>query len=887
MIQIYKASNLVYERNGDAILSPLKCEVDSKTWELELVNPLDEWMPLIQEGAVLKVPDFVGKEQLYRIYRKRKSDTGVTAYARPIFMDSADDLFIYDQRPTDVNAQAALDILTKGTKYKAVSNIAKKNTAYYVRKNLMDALLGTDENSFINRWGGEPVYDNYTIYLNERAGLDRGVSVEFGLNMQSVEEDVDMDNVITRIVPVSYNGYTLENNGYVDSSNINKYPKIYTREVIYSDVKLQEDCGEDEVGFTNLTALRTELIRRAKLDFANGADKPKITYSIDMVDLSYTNEYKGLKDLVNVSLGDTVKCRNRRLDIETTSRVTSLIYDCIMQRTKSIVLGNNELNIFDRYTQTYDAVSNVIDPETNSLIAEKIKGIIDAMQTTFRYQQTVAKRQNVRAILFEDTDPSSPLYGATCIGSAGVEFSNHRTPDGRDWDWTTAINANGILAPAVITGILSDKLGKTYWNLDTGELVTKNMKASNAELSGTIKGSAITGGSISGTTIRVGNNFSVDKDGKIIAKEGDFTGTVTAGSGNIAGFLINGNSLSKTQTTTYDYTTADAERIKNIILGNTTPSAADYARLDITGDDAITAQDYAIIKNMVEIYGNKLNSSISISNNTKDGYITVKNNTSGLTIFKIGYHSVNVNILSAASQVVTGNIVSPKGDLQISSSGIVRSSKNIWAPGFRIDGTGASRSIACKWADGDTHDILSIGSDNLNNYHGPASGIGETVTNLRGKYVKLYNHEGGYCRVNGSAITSDKNLKYDFRSFDEKHEELFMLLMPKIYKYETGTSKRDHFGFVAQDVEQALENAGMSTDEFAGVIIDKEIARSEDDTDVNTLIDKGLSEMHLLRMEEFIALNTHMLQKAYKKIEALEQKVSVLEKKIKEEGYGR
>lgn len=792
MIQIYKASNTAYEKNGDAILSPQKCEVDSKTWELELVNPLDDWISLIQEGAVLKVPDFIGKEQLYRIYRKRKSDAGVTAYARPIFMDSADDHFIYDQRPTDVNGQAALNILTQGTKYKAVSNIAKKNTAYYVRKNLIEALLGTDENSFINRWGGEPIYDNYTIYLNERAGLDRGVSVEFGLNMRSVEEEVDMDNVITRIVPVSYNGYTLDNNGHVDSPNINRYPKIYTREVTYSDVKLQEDCGEDEAGFATLTKLRSELIRRAKLDFENGADTPKITYSIDMADISNTNEYQGLKDLVNVSLGDTVKCRNRRLDIETTARVTSLVYDCILERTKSIVLGDNELNIFDRYTQVYDVVNNVIDPETNSLMAEKIKGIIDAMQTTFRYQQTVAKRQSVRAILFEDTDTSSPLYGATCIGSGGVEFSNHRTPDDRDWDWSTAINANGILAPAVLTGILSDKLGKTYWNLDDGELVTRGIKASDAEFSGTIKGSNITGGSISGTTISVGNNFSVDKDGNtsmknMKASNAEFSGKITGSS--ITGGTVNGTTINTDKDLTVGnniYVGKEQGAIKHIFMTNES-----YIRRS-----TMQSGDW------LQMYGS-LRSSI---------------NSWGASVFAMndGTAGIQANdkvLISSFSQQLEFN-------------------------GKRYD---------ANWSNGWFRPV------------NPGTALGGSGDNNR--WYRLY-------ASNTCSTSSDIRLKENIKPFDERYERMYMELQPVTYELKAYPGKTQ-CGLIAQWVKEAMDKHGIS---------EKELALYEHDEK---------EDSYSLSYEQLTSLNMHMLQKAYARIEQLEQKVSALEKNIEEEEHGR
>ena len=103
-------------------------------------------------------------------------------------------------------------------------------------------------------------------------------------------------------------------------------------------------------------------------------------------------------------------------------------------------------------------------------MADKIAGVLDAMQTQLRYQQNAAKRMTVRAILFEDLDETSPLYGAMAMGTQGLEISKTRTADGRNWDWTTAMTAEGIMAGTIIAGIISDKTGKSWWNLDTGEM---------------------------------------------------------------------------------------------------------------------------------------------------------------------------------------------------------------------------------------------------------------------------------------------------------------------------------------------------------------------------------------------------------------------------------
>ena len=57
-----------------------------------------------------------------------------------------------------------------------------------------------------------------------------------------------------------------------------------------------------------------------------------------------------------------------------------------------------------------------------------------------------------------------------CLGTQGFQIADSRTADGRDWDWTTAFTAKGGYANTLIAGLLSDKMGRSYWNLDTGEL---------------------------------------------------------------------------------------------------------------------------------------------------------------------------------------------------------------------------------------------------------------------------------------------------------------------------------------------------------------------------------------------------------------------------------
>lgn len=482
MIQIYKPENTGYEKNGDMPLLPTTATVHAVLngeWEVTLEHPIDEdgrWKYII-EDAVVKMPSFNG-DQLFRVKRKEKSDDGITAEMQPIFMDAKDDCFLKDVRPTEKTGQQALDMMTEpNKKYSARSNITNISTAYYQTKNLIEAISAEDENSFINRWGGEVIYDNYTIVINDRAGDDYGYEVLYGKNIpeNGISEEIETRDIVTRIVPKAYNGNMIEGDApWIDSPEIEKYPTIRYGVMEFEDVKMREDAQEDdeEDGITvcdTQEQLEEALKKKCEEQFEAGVDKPTVTLSVDIVMLEGTDLYKDFEDLTKVSLGDTVHCRHSKLNIVTDARVIELEWDCLEKRVDSVVVGEFQYNYIDDATSMMNRVESAIRPD-GSVIGQQVKGVLNAINTQLRYQKNVAQTQDVRAILFEDTNPDSLLYGAMCLGTQGFQIADKRTEDGRDWDWSTAFTAKGGYADVLIAGILADKTGKNFWNLDTGEM---------------------------------------------------------------------------------------------------------------------------------------------------------------------------------------------------------------------------------------------------------------------------------------------------------------------------------------------------------------------------------------------------------------------------------
>lgn len=480
MIQLYKPTNTDYTKNGDMTLFPTSAEVSVElngTWEASLSHPIDEdgrWQYIVDE-AVVKMPSFNG-EQLFRIKQKTKTDSGVTVTMEPIFMDAMEDCYLVDVRPTSKNGQQALDLMTAAnSKYEGESNISKVSTAYYMDKNLIEAINSDDENSFVNRWGGEILFDNFKVIINEKIGSDHGVEVRYGKNLpiNGIQEEVDFRDVKTRIYPKAYNGYKMTGNGYVDSPLVDSYPTIKVASITFDDVKMRADAVEDEADNViicdNQSELDAALTERCEQQYELGLDKPKITLSIDMVLLHNTENYKEYENLETVSLGDTIHCIHNNLNIKTDARVIKLKYNSLLKTIDSVVLGDFSYNYFDNVSAGINRIDNVVRKD-GSIIAEQIKGFIDGAIAQLRVQSTIAKKQETRAILFEDLDPESDMFGAMALGTQGLEISRQRTADGREWEWTTALTAEGLIANVIVAGVISDKFRKSFWNLNTGEL---------------------------------------------------------------------------------------------------------------------------------------------------------------------------------------------------------------------------------------------------------------------------------------------------------------------------------------------------------------------------------------------------------------------------------
>ena len=134
---------------------------------------------------------------------------------------------------------------------------------------------------------------------------------------------------------------------------------------------------------------------------------------------------------------------------------------------------------------------------------------------------------------------------------------------------------------------------------------------------------------------------------------------------------------------------------------------------------------------------------------------------------------------------------------------------------------------------------------------------------------------GTFKTSDGTVVNSDKRFKKDISDISDNEVDFILGLTPKKYKLIYGTSNRYHYGFVAQDVAELMDN----TIGDSGILIKGEIKPKEDDDYTPVDFADENTFRYGLRYDEFIAPMIKTIQYLQKEIESLSNKISTMENK--------
>ncbi|HFI0853348.1 TPA: phage tail spike protein [Streptococcus suis] len=296
-----------------------------------------ELLPDVKQ--VIKLIDMDGDEEYFRVRRFKHNLKETVITAEHISYDLIDNL-IEDINNVDKDGQGIMDKISAGTQYKhpfrLTSDILKTANIRMVRMNPIQALIGTADNTFVNRLGGELKRKQFTLAMNESIGIHRTDVIRSRRNLTGFEREINLEDYATRIMPRAKNGIELPEK-YVDSPHIDPdHPVI--KVIDYSDVEY--DGEFKDLSDSDKNRVYNELRACAKADFAAGRDVPNASYEVDFITLRNTVEYADYRALENYNLGDTVSIYEADYDVEIEAKVISFEWDVLKKRYTSMKLGS-------------------------------------------------------------------------------------------------------------------------------------------------------------------------------------------------------------------------------------------------------------------------------------------------------------------------------------------------------------------------------------------------------------------------------------------------------------------------------------------------------------------------------------------------------------------
>jgi len=288
MIRLFAGNETDFTHNKYMLRNVINCEVtevENGIFDLVLEYPVN---PDIQEEVIIKAPTPRG-EQLFVIESVTKTLRGYRAYAIDYISSRLKKNFLEDVRPTNLNCQNAINHILSNCSnpvpFTATSDIPGTNTAYYIRMNPLQALIGA-ENSILNNYGGYLKRDGMNIHVAKEP-QDIGYDIRMGKNLVGVEQSIDIADVITRIYPTAVlqdNTVAILPEKYVDSDYLTSYAQNMIREI---RVELT-----DEEKKLSTPAIHDIMRARAREEFSKGIDLPKIHYNIDFIQLENQSRIK-------------------------------------------------------------------------------------------------------------------------------------------------------------------------------------------------------------------------------------------------------------------------------------------------------------------------------------------------------------------------------------------------------------------------------------------------------------------------------------------------------------------------------------------------------------------------------------------------------------------
>lgn len=512
---LYSSTETAFTSNGLGVLndcvSAVVREERNGAYELTMEYPADgiHFSDISARCIILAKPNPTDSPQPFRIYRITKPIGGiVTIYAQHISYDLSGVAVSPFSVNTLAEAISAMQshALPSNQPFTLTTDMDKGTGLSIAAPVSFRAMMGGQENSLVDIYGGEYSYDKYSIVLNANRGEDRGFTLRYGKNLTSFEQDENCAAVYSHIYPYWTDGTTTIE---VNNGEYGKLVPTTGTELPYTKI-----LPKDLSSYFDNQPTASDLLITAKT-YASKAQLgvPKVSLTVSFAQL----EENGINQ---VNLCDTVTVVFPKMGVNAKAKVVTAEYDVLLERYTTLEIGSSTQGIADTIaSQQYqiESIPSSVGMQEAILKATAwITGTVDAGKVVF------VRNQNGDPTAIKIVSTTKPegaeYYPMWIISAGGIGYST----DGGATISNIGLTADGHIVADTInlnTATISGKLSADRIDVDnlkvkaanvTGTISANQIDADNlqvkaANVTGTISANKIDGGTIDADSINVTN----------------------------------------------------------------------------------------------------------------------------------------------------------------------------------------------------------------------------------------------------------------------------------------------------------------------------------------------------------------------------------------------
>lgn len=410
-------------------------------------------------------------------------------------------------------------------------------------------MMGGKDGSILDTFGGEILWDGFTVNLLANRGQDRGLTLRYGKNISDITQEKDIDYTVTGITPF----FKTANDAVLTLPE----KSVYKQGVSYSTPTRTRvlDCAsyvdEDAIREAHPTETEAQInarlitaMRAAAQAYANAnlTGVPDSTISVSFVDLGSTEEYKDQKALfTQAGLCDTVKVYYERLGISTTAKIIKTEYNVLLDRFEKLTIGKPKSSLAVSMSNLQKDIEKAANDAASKITASKEateqavdKSIAQGIAEAEAYADTVSNavaNQAAQNLANAETRINSQMKN-----TIGGYVTLHRDANGNIYeilitdnpDYTRAVkvwrwNQGGLAYSSTGYNGSYSEAAITASGEISGKFITANTLSGLAIIAGTLDAGKITTGILDAALIKTGLLKDASNKNSINMNNGQFS----------------------------------------------------------------------------------------------------------------------------------------------------------------------------------------------------------------------------------------------------------------------------------------------------------------------------------------------------------------------------